>query len=178
MFYSSIYLHASRFQFAPRSPFLLFHSHFKMPAHLSELELGKMLEWAGEGKSPRQIHARSAGSRSAGGRAPPNITTIRRALRGITHKRGLKETRGRRPKLTNAQLRRLNGARKQLIRDAKGEDEVHLKDVMKKAAIRHVAPSTVSKHFSKYMGIRWRHPREEPLRQMLDMSERVSICRR
>ena len=60
----------------------------------------------------------------------------------------------------------------------KGEDEVHLEDVMKKAAIRHVAPSTVSKHFSKYMGIRWRHPREEPLRQMLDMSERVSICRR
>ena len=47
---------------------------------------------------------------------------------------------------------------------------------MKKTHIRHVASSTVSKHFSKYLGIRWHTSREEQLRQTADMSERLHIC--
>ena len=35
--------------------------------------------------------------------------------------------------------------------------------------------STVSKHFEK-LGVRWRSPREAPLRQELDLTERVRIC--
>ena len=127
-----------------------------MPRHLSASDLGRMATWAGQGRTPIQIHAILSRSRVRRGLVPPNLTTIRRALRGATHKRGIRETRGRKSKLTPEQLRRLNLARKRLIREAEGEAEVHIGHVMKKAHISHVAPSTVSKHFNSCMGIRWR----------------------
>ena len=80
--------------------------------------------------------------------------------------------------MTPEQLRRLDNARRLLIRQVKGEEEVHLADIMKLADVRHLATSTVSNHFNKYVGVRWRTPREEPLREPADLGERVMLCSR
>ena len=89
----------------------------------------------------------------------------------------LQETRGRPCQISAKQLQRLDAARKELIRRAKGEAEVRIMDIMRKARIDHVSESTVSKHFKK-LGVSWRVPREEPLRQAADLAERVRICRK
>ncbi len=89
----------------------------------------------------------------------------------------LQETRGRPCQISPKQLQRLDTARKELIRRAKGEAEVRITDIMREAHIEHVSESTVSKHFKK-LGVSRRVPREEPLRQASDSAERVRICRK
>ena len=55
------------------------------------------------------------------------------------------------------------------------EKEVLYSDLKKKTGIKHVADSTISRHFKK-IGISWRAPREEPYRTAEDEQERVDIC--
>ena len=62
-----------------------------------------------------------------------------------------------------------------MIRAARGEREVHLKDVLKAARISDVHKGTASKHF-KRIGVSWRAPRAEPLRGFADAEERVAVC--
>ena len=69
--------------------------------------------------------------RKARGENGPDLTTVRRALRGETHKRGRVETRGRKTKLTAVKLQALDRARKKVAKKVKGEAEVHMKDIMK-----------------------------------------------
>ena len=106
----------------------------------------------------------------------PHLTTARLALRGRTHRRGTKEARGAKPKLTPLQVRRLNAARVALMRKANNEGEVHISHAMGKARVTHVAEATVSKHFKAQLGICWRAPRGTPLRQPEDEAERVRVC--
>ena len=117
-------------------------------------------------------------ARAARGGSGPDLTTIRRVLRGTTRKRGGVETRGRKAKLTPVKLRSLEAARRRLIKEAKGESEVHVSDVMKAARVTGVCKSTVSKRLSETFGVKWRAPRAEPLRGMADQKERVDMCQK
>ena len=143
---------------------------------LSNVELDRMFKLASKGATPGEIQEKLEKTRERRGEAGPDLTSVRRALRGDTHQRGRKETRGAKPGLTSVQLRRLNSKRKELIRTAKKEKEVHISDVMEAAQVDHVAPSTVSKHFKKKLGIQWRAPRTEPMRDAGVEKERVRIC--
>ncbi|CAK0858989.1 unnamed protein product, partial [Prorocentrum cordatum] len=82
----------------------------------------------------------------AASRATPDYE-CRRVLR-----RGPAETRGRKPKLTAVKLRALNNARVRLIRAAKGEAEVHLKDVMKAARVSDVHKGTAEERAAACSG--------------------------
>ena len=148
-----------------------------MAPHMTSQELDRCLALRGTGKTPVEVHAALSRTRAARGAEGPDLTTVRRALRGVAHKRGLVETRGRRLKVTPAKLRALDSARKRLIQKAKGQSEVHMDDVMRAARVTNVTKGTVSRHFAT-LGVSWRTPRGEPLRDESDMMERVDMCQR
>ena len=52
-----------------------------------------------------------------------NITNLRKAAKGTTHRKGVKETRGRNKKLSKANLAAIQRARKALIKKADSEFE-------------------------------------------------------
>ena len=146
-----------------------------MAPHLSRKELDRCFFLYAAGKTPVEICDLISRTRESLDETRPDLTTVRRALRGATHARGRAETRGRKPKLTAGKLRAMENARVRLIRAAKGEREVHLKDVLKAARISDVHTGTASKHF-KRLGVSWRAPRAEPLRGSADAEERVAVC--
>lgn len=149
-----------------------------MAPHLTETELDRAFRLAGNGAVISVIRDQLAESRRKKKMEGPTIWTIRRALKCKTHKRGKKETRGRKRKLSAAQLRKLHETRARLIKEKDNDSEVHMDEVMKKARVTHVAPSTVSKHWKNQYGIAWRPPREKPYRTPEDCKERVAMCKR
>ena len=120
-----------------------------MAPHFSKHKLDVAFSMAQQESTATEIHCHFLRLPTKKRLAAPDLTTVRRALRGVTHKRSMKETRGPKVKLTPVQVRRLNAARKDLIHKAAGEGEVHIADVMAKAKIDHVSIATVSKHFKK-----------------------------
>ncbi|CAK0825254.1 unnamed protein product [Prorocentrum cordatum] len=146
-----------------------------MAPHLSKRELDRCFSLYAAGKTPVETRDLVSRTRESLDETGPDLTTVRRALRGATHRRGPAETRGRKPKLTAVKLRALNNARVRLIRAAKGEAEVHLRDVMKAARVSDVHKGTASRHF-KRLGVTWRAPRAEPLRGSAEAEERVAVC--
>ncbi|CAK0808495.1 unnamed protein product [Prorocentrum cordatum] len=144
-----------------------------MAPHLSKRELDRCFSLYAAGKTPVEIYDLVSRTRESLDETGPDLTTVRRALRGAAHRRGPAETRGRKPKLTAVKLRALNNARVRLIRAAKGEAEVHLKDVMKAARVSDVHKGTASRHFER-LGVTWRAPRAEPLRGSAEAEERVA----
>ena len=115
------------------------------------------------GWTTADIHSKLSKERAKQGTQAPDPTTVRRAVRGATHRRGVVETRGAKKKLKPLQVRRIDRVRKEMLQKAKGEYEVHISDVMAKARIGHVTMSKVSKHL-KSLGVGWCIPREAPRR--------------
>ena len=103
-----------------------------MAPQLTKLELDRAFLHLGKGATPVEIHAKLRKSRALREEDGPDVTSVRRALRGSTHKRGRKETRGRKPSLSVAQIRRLEPARVALIEKAENEGEAHLCDAMRR----------------------------------------------
>ena len=97
-----------------------------MGKHFSESEMDNMHKWAAAGISPVGIHQRLQKARARVRKGGPDLTTVRRALKGSTFKRSRVEARGRPRVLSAANLRAVDRARKQAISKADGEDEVHL----------------------------------------------------
>ena len=143
---------------------------------LSKTELDRTFKRASKGDTPVEIHEKLMKTRKSRGELGPDLTSVRRALRGETHQRGRKETRGVKKKLTPVQLRRLNAKEKEFIRKAKKQQDVQIEDVMEAANIDSVALSIVSKHLKKKFGVQWRSPRAEPLRDASAEEERVRVC--
>ena len=111
--------------------------------------------------------------------APPDVTTVRRALKGKTFRRGLKETRGRKAKLTKAATRKLNATRKRLIEKAKGEKEVHWDQILRSARVRRVHASAAARALQcDGYDVKWRAPRERPQRSPEDERLRMELSRR
>ena len=79
-----------------------------MAPHMFDTELDRATALQFAGKIPVDVHALLQRARKARGQPGPDLTRVRRALRGITQKRARVETRGRKPKLTLVKLRALN----------------------------------------------------------------------
>ena len=80
------------------------------------MELDKMSSLQAAGKTPIEIAAWLAAQRRRKGIVPPNLTAVRRVLHGHSHRRGQPETRGRKRKLSEKQVRKLNQVRKTLLK--------------------------------------------------------------
>lgn len=149
-----------------------------MPMHLSVAELDVVHRMAGEHKTTEEIHARICADRGRSRKPHPDIGTVRRAMRGRTHQQGVPETRGRKRSLSRTNVMALNKTRKRLVKQAKGEAEVHWPDVQKKTrGVPKCDPTTVSRSFAREgLDVKWRNPRMKPQRDPEHEEERVEVC--
>ena len=161
-------------------PNLLPTSFGAMAPHLTDAELDKMAMLQAGGKTPVQIAAWLSGQRSRKGMPCPNLTAVRRALKGQSHRRGLPETRGRKRKLTMKQVSKLNQVRKTLLKKAVSESKVtyhHILRVGRRAM--KVSPTTLAKNFkADGFDINWRPAREAQTLDKKARRERMRICNR
>ena len=150
-----------------------------MAPHLTPGELDLMKDLEGKGKTPVDIHARLATQRAHKGLEVPNLTNIRKALHGETYRRGMKETRGRKRTLSVANVTTLDRVRKEMIKKAKGEREVHWPEIIKRARVPQVDPSTAAKRVKERVpSLRARRPREKPMRSNEQEQLRHEVCKR
>ena len=83
------------------------------------------------GKTPIQIEAWLSAARGRREMESPNLTAVRRALHGHSHKRSLPETRGAKRKLSKKQVRKLNTVRKTLLKKAGSESKVTYNQILR-----------------------------------------------
>ena len=83
-----------------------------MAPHMSPSELDFIQTKFPAGKTPAQVHKLLETRRGRKGMAAPDLTNIRKALKGLTYKRGLKETRGRKPLYSRKMVRKMNMKRR------------------------------------------------------------------
>ena len=152
-----------------------------MTPHLSMAERDLLASWAGEKKlSPVEVHKKLVLHRAKKGAPAPNLTNVRKTLKGMTYKRSGVETRGRKRALTRADVVKMNKTRLKLIDDPKigGKREVHWDEVIEKAGM-NVSPSAVREAFQREgINVKWRRPREKPQKAPEHLAERTELCRR
>ena len=91
-----------------------------MGKHLEPMELDNMHSWLASGHTPIEIHGKVVSARAKTGQAALDLTTVRRASRGATHKRAIVETRGRKKSLTALNFATLDSRRVEMIENADG----------------------------------------------------------
>jgi hypothetical protein len=127
--------------------------------------------------TPVEIHTKLQMERRRSNKHVPNLTTVRRAIKGSTFKRSRKETRGRPRRLTKANVSALDRTRKKLIGKAAGEHEVHWGDIIKAARVPDVERTTAAKNMKEAgFDIQWRTPRLKPMRGEADEVDRKRVC--
>lgn len=150
-----------------------------MAPHLSAAELDLMRQLLARHKSTADIRSRINGGRLRAGIAPVGIDACRRAAKGSTHLLGRAETRGRKKVLGKRAIRAMNKTRKELIKKAKGQYEVHWKDVIKAARVQKVHRTTAKRSFLREgLPVEWRRAREKPMRSADIEKERHLITGR
>jgi hypothetical protein len=150
-----------------------------MAPHLTSKELDQMLAKSTAGATPAQIHSWLKLRREKAGTAAPNITNVRKALKGKSYRRGKVETRGRKKTLTRRNVLQLNSTRKKLIKKADSEYEVHWTDVVRGARVPGVHTTTAARSFKREgFDVEFRRSRERPQREQEHLDERADICRR
>ena len=82
----------------------------QMAPHLAGCELDSISGWLRRGLATVEIHAKLSKERATRGMCAPDATTILRAVRGATHRRGIKQTRGAKKKLKPAQVHSIERA--------------------------------------------------------------------
>ena len=148
-----------------------------MAPHLTLAEKDFLRGLLGQGHAPVTIYQRFVAKRARQGVPAPTLGNLRRALKGVTYKQGMSETRGRKKVLTRAKVRAMNKARKELIATAKGQREVHWADVMRKARVRGVDPTTAARALKAMVpGLQWRSPRQKPALSNEHKAERRAVC--
>ena len=144
--------------------------------HLEPRELDKIHEWSHAVTGP-EVLQRLQNERQRRGIAVPSLRTVQQAMAGTTFRRGRKEARGRKPKLTKQNARKLNTTRKTLIKAAKGEREVRWGEIIRKSRVPTVDPTTAVRALRKAgIDVAARKPREEPMRSREHEEERVRLC--
>jgi len=135
-----------------------------------------MMQRKEKGKTPIEIHEWLSSTRGRLGIEVPDITNVRKALKGKAYRRGAVDGRGRKPKLTTKKIRKLNASRRSLIKKRKGEDEVHWHDVLKKARVK-VHATTAKRSMQKAgFDVVWRMVRERPQRTGEHEQKRMELA--
>ena len=145
---------------------------------LSKAEQDRCLSLQGNGRTPGQISAILGVAR--GQRNPPvpapDVTSVGRFLRGATHRRGVKETRGKKRLITPKKMRKMEKCRKDLLKKAKSEYEVTYEVVKSVARVKKsISIPTLHRAF-KRTGVKWSHPREKAQRTKAQKEVREEEC--
>ena len=150
-----------------------------MAPHLTLSELNSMQSKAAAGKTPSEVHAWLESARAKKKIEAPNLTNVRKALKGKTYRRAAVETRGRKPKLSMKVVKAINASRKKLLKKADNEKEVTWEDCRRAAKAPSCDSSTVARSFARDgLDVKARRPREKPQRQDHHVEERAEITKR
>lgn len=151
---------------------------YAMAPHLSPAELDFIYAQDQKGKTPGQIRELLATRRARQNIACPHLTNFRKAIKGLTFKRGRKETRGRKAKYSKKWVKTMDAVRKQLLKKAKTEREIRWRDVVKSARAPRGHRTTVLRSFRRDgIKVAARKPREKPQRTPVHERERVDYCK-
>ena len=135
------------------------------------------MSWLLEVSSRWTFTALLSASARGWGVAAPALRRFRDNLRGLTHKRSRRETRGRRPKLTRQNIMKMNSKRKQLIKKAQGQREVRWEVVRKASRVQRVHRSIFGRSFQQVgLDVKARSPRLKPGRTPAQAAVWVSYC--
>ena len=125
-------------------------------------EQEKIQKWSGHDKMKgSKILALLNSTREARGETPIEKSTVDRFIRGETHVRGAPEMRGRPNQLTRQDIRKLQQARRRLIRNADSEEQVTWQDVLDEAALEATPSLRVVQDALRNEGVRFRPPRKK-----------------
>ena len=87
--------------------------------------------------APGEIHTKLAAYRRRRGHEGPDLTTVRRALRGKTHLRAAPERRGRKRVFSRRQVQKMNHVRQNLLKRAQYFRSVCVAEVLRGASLQH-----------------------------------------
>ena len=90
-----------------------------MAPHLTFIAQDKLIEW-GQKFTPIQVHQKLQAFRARRNIQCPDLTAVRKFLKGKAHRRGAVETRGAKRKWTRAHVLTANRMRRQKIKACKG----------------------------------------------------------
>ena len=149
-----------------------------MAPHLTGKELDFIHNQDQLGKTPTEIHGLLTTQRARKDMAAPDLTNLRKVIKGQTYKRGGKETRGRKRKLTKKWVSTLDATRKTLLKNTSNNREIRWQDIAKKARAPKAHRSTLKRSFTRYgVPVAARRPREKPQRTPEHLKERLEHCR-
>ena len=115
-------------------------------------------------------------ARRRNGVAPVHKSSVHRYVRGVTHKRGRAETRGRKRALSPLQVRALNGARLRLLKRSDNDHQVLYADIQEEAGLSGVVCKRVCEDALRGEGVRFRKPRSKIYLTEEDAKRRKSTC--
>ena len=148
-----------------------------MGRHLTDSELDQLVGWQAAGVTTPAMHERLAKQRRRTRQEVPDITTVRRALKGTTHKRGRSETRGRKRKLSATTLKKIDVTRDKEYEKVGGEGEIPLDTIRKRARAPEIHRTNVARSLERAgLGVKFRSPRQKPMRAAADEADRKRKC--
>ena len=115
-----------------------------MGEHMSPKDLDDMFRWTEDGFEPTEIHDKLCKARRQQKRSKPDLTTVRRALRGRTFKRSKQERRGQKRILSARNFATMDRARNKLIQKADSDYEVIWDGVAKASRVPPVHRTTAA----------------------------------
>ena len=147
-----------------------------MAPHLTADELDFIAELKGKGLTPIEMHKKFVAHRKKTKQVAPTLAPFRKILKGATYKRGKRETRGSKRKLTPTQCRKIFMKRKELIQKFKGEKEISWPWILKACRVK-VDPTTAVRSLqANGYNVEARKPREKPMRTEEAIEERWETC--
>lgn len=104
-------------------------------------------------------------------------STVYRFAKGLTHKRGAAETRGRKRSLSKQNVRKLDTVRRRLIKTADNEKRVTHADVIKEACLTDVACQRVCEDALRAEGVSFKAPRRKIQISEEDAKHRLRVAK-
>ena len=149
-----------------------------MAPHLTPNELDFLQQQAALGTDPQKVHSLLKAQRKRRKIIAPHLTRVRKALKGLSYRRGVKETRGRKPVYTPKNVQNMEATRKKLIKEADGNREVRWKDIQKASRVPQAHRTTAARAFARQGldDVLARPPREKPDRTPEAEKARVAWC--
>ena len=148
-----------------------------MGRHLTDSELDQLVGWKAAGVTTPAMHDRLAKQRRRTRQEVPDITTVRRAVKGTTHKRGRSETRGRKRTLSATTLKTIDVTRDKEYEKVGGEGEISLDTIRKRARAPAIHRTNVARNLERAgFGVKFRSPRQKPMRAAADEADRKRKC--
>jgi hypothetical protein len=104
-------------------------------------------------------------------------STVYRFAKGLTHKRGAAETRGRKRSLSKQNVRKLDTVRRRLIKTADNEKRITHADVIKEACLTDVACQRVCEDALRAEGVSFKAPRRKIQISEEDAKHRLGVAK-